>query len=44
MSNRHVTTVQVTRKTWGRLKEHKELGQSMDDVISKLLDKAGATH
>jgi len=34
-----ITTIQVTRETWNRLKDRKELGMSMDDVINKLLDK-----
>ena len=39
MSEGHKTTVTITRRTWHRLKDRKELGQSLDDVINKVLDE-----
>lgn len=37
------TTIRVKRDTWRRLHERKEPGESMDDVLSELIEDHEAT-
>lgn len=39
MTERNITTIQVKVETWKKLNNLKNLGECMDDVIKRLLEK-----
>ena len=42
--SKKTTTIGITVKNWERLNKLKKLGESMNDVVSKVLDVYEASH